>query len=277
VGAYAKTTTTERLRPNKYAATALLSRAYLYANDWTNAEIQASAIISNSASYDTTELKDVFLKNSKEAIWQLQPVNIGWNTEDARIFILPSSGPTGNSSVSGYPVFMSNSLLNLFEPGDQRKTNWINAVTIGGGTGIATYYFPYKYKCATLNNPVTEYTMILRLGEQYLIRGEARAQLNKIPEALADINVVRIRARLPSLTINDKNSLLNAILRERQVELFTEWGSRWLDLKRTNTIDPVMNGVASTKGTTWNTNWALYPIPIYDITQNPNLIQNSGY
>jgi hypothetical protein len=269
VGADAKTVTSERVRPNKWAATALLARVYLYTSQWSDAEAQATSIINNRVKYDTTLLNNVFLRNSSEAIWQLQPVNAGWNTEDAQAFILPPSGPTANSTSEGYPVYLSPQLVSAFETNDQRKINWTGSVTI--------YNYPFKYKSATINAPVTEYLMVLRLAEQYLIRAEARTRQNKTTGAKTDLNVIRTRARLPNTTANDETSLLNAILHERQVELFTEWGNRWLDLKRTNNIDQVMSAVAPTKGTTWIPNWALYPLPLYDIIQNQNLVQNAGY
>jgi hypothetical protein len=270
IGADTKATTTERVRPNKWAATALLARAYLYTGDWPNAEAQANAVINNTVRYGLETLSNTFLKNSREAIWQLQPVNAGWNTEDAKVFILPSTGPTANG---GYPVHLSSQLANSFEAGDQRKLIWVNTVSVNS----ALFYYPYKYKSATLNAPVTEYLMVLRLGEQYLIRAEARAQQGNISGAQSDVNTIRTRAGLPATTANDKTSLLSAILHERQVELFTEWGHRWLDLKRTGNIDAVMTAVAPAKGSVWSTNWQLYPIPLYDITQNPNLVQNTGY
>jgi hypothetical protein len=176
--------------------------------------------------------------------------------------------------VIGYPVYLSNQLINSFEQADQRRANWIRSVTGGNST---TYYYPSKYKSATLNAPVTEYQMVLRLGEQYLIRAEARAHLNKITDALSDLNVIRHRAGLHDTTATNQDSLLDLIYHERQVELFTEWGHRWLDLKRTGKIDDVMGKVAVLKGTTWSPNWTLYPIPLYDIIQNPNLGQNPGY
>jgi hypothetical protein len=67
------------------------------------------------------------------------------------------------------------------------------------------------------------------------------------------------------------------IAHERQVELFTEWGHRWFDLKRTGAIDTVMKNVAIQKGTTWNKNFQLFPIPQTEILANPNLVQNPGY
>jgi hypothetical protein len=268
----AKSITTEKLRPNKWAATALLARCYLSIKDWANAEIQASSLL-NSGKYHLSNLSSVFLKNSDEAIWQLQPVRTGWNTEEAKVFVLPSTGPDTRT----YPVYLSSRLLNSFEAGDQRKMSWIGTVNVATSSGAVTYSYPNKYKSAILNSPVTEYQMVLRLSEQFLIRAEARAQLDKIIEATSDLNVIRVRASLNDMAIPDKASLLNAILHERQTELFTEWGHRWLDLKRTLTIDGVMNVVASEKGTIWNSNYQWYPLPLYDINQDPNLTQNLGY
>jgi starch-binding outer membrane protein, SusD/RagB family len=273
VSSDAMTTTSERLRPNKWVATAMLARTYLYTQQWDNAEAQASLIINNSGLFSLDSLNAVFLKNSTEAIWQWQPVNTGWNTEDARIFIIPPSGPTVSFPGSGNPVYISQDLLSAFEPGDERRLNWIDSVTVNG----STFYYPFKYKSATLNSSVTEYLMVFRLAEQYLIRAEARANQNNIGGAQSDLNAIRARAALANTSANDKNSLIAAILHERQIELFTEWGHRWLDLKRTSNVDAVMTNVAPGKGTTWSTNWQWFPISLYDITQDPNLVQNQGY
>jgi hypothetical protein len=263
-------TTSDRVRPTKWAAAAMLSRAYLYQQKWTEAESAATTVIGNTSLFDTVSLNNnVFGKTSREAIWQLQPVNTGWNTEDARKFILPSTGPSPT-----YPVYLNSFLLNSFESGDARKTSWVNSVTVGG----STYYYPFKYKSATLNAPVTEYQMVLRLGEVYLNRAEARAQQGNKAGALADLNLIRKRAKLPDYSgPTDQTSLITAILHERQVELFTEWGHRWMDLKRTGNVDAVLSVVASQKGGTWNTNWQLYPISLTELQRNPFLVQNSGY
>ena len=269
----ARSSSLERLRPNKWAATALLARVYLYNGSWDEAERHSGNVISNQTQYDTVALKDVFLKNSKEAIWQLQPVNAGWNTEDAKVFLLPPGGPTSNYSIPSYPVYLSEELLAAFESGDKRKVDWIGTLSVGN----IKYSYPAKYKSASLNAPITEYTTVLRVAEQYLIRSEARAHLGRIDEGLQDLNVVRRRAGLPNVTATNADLLLNFVLRERQVELFTEWGIRWLDLKRISNRDNIMMLIAAKKGTTWNPTWQLYPIPIYDILQNPNIVQNLGY
>lgn len=266
-------TTTERVRPTKWAAAALLARAYLYTNKYDSAELYATTVISNKDLYDTVSLNNVFLKNSKEAIWQIAtplPAN-DQNTWDAYYYILQGAPSTDNYGSST----LSSQLLSSFEANDQRKVNWVDSITDNG----STYYFPFKYKVFT-SSTVSEYTMVLRLAEQYLIRAEARAQLGNSTGAVADLNVIRHRAGLTDYGgSTTQASLLSAILHERQVELFTEWGHRWFDLIRTNNINSVMSVVTPLKGGTWNPDGhqALYPIPQSDRNSNPNLSQNLGY
>jgi hypothetical protein len=264
--------TTERVRPTKWAATALLARVYLFTGDWQNAQAAASMVIANTANYSLASLNDVFLKNSAEAIWQLQPVTIGQNTPDAVFFIIPASGPSNSN-----PVYLSNNLLNSFEPGDQRLVNWVNQTTVALGSANYTYYYPYKYKVNTPNASVTEYEMVLRLGEQYLIRAEAEAEQKDITDAAADLNAIRARAGLPPTTAGSQAEMLTAILHERQVELFSEWGHRWLDLKRTATVDSVMSIATPEKGGTWKSSAQLYPVPQNDLQTDTKLVQNPGY
>jgi tetratricopeptide (TPR) repeat protein len=271
----------DRVRPTKMAASALLARVYLYTGDYANAEIEATKIINNPTFSLNIALNNCFLKNSMEAIWQLMPTVVGWNTQDARTFIIPSSGPsdpTGNPNAN--PVYLSSTFLKSFESGDKRASlgTWINRTIYKvNSTTSDTVYYPFKYKSAKQNDPITEYLMVLRLSEQYLIRAEARAQLGKIDESKADLNSIRSRAGLGDVTTSDKNILISSILHERQVELFTEWGHRWLDLKRTGYVTSVMTSVCPQKGGVWNDYQQLYPILLQDIQKNPNLSQNAGY
>jgi len=268
----------EKVRPTKWAATALLARAYLYVGDWANAEAQAGSVINNSTLYSLDSLNGVFLKNSNEAIWQLQPVRNETfsNTQEGVFFNLPSTGP----DLAQYPVYLSDGVLNSFEPNDLRKSKWINSVVVSISGGPKTFYYPFKYKIGQVNTAVAEYSMVLRLAEQYLIRAEAEANGagGGINAAIADINKIRNRAGLADYSgATDKSSLLATILHERQVELFTEWGHRWFDLKRTNNVDAVMHIVTPQKGGTWETTDQLYPIPVTELQKNSSLVQNPGY
>jgi hypothetical protein len=269
--------TADRARPSRLAATALLARVYLYTGDWANAEKQADNIIGSTA-YDLVTPSQAFLAASKETIWALAPTEgeivpdfTNYNN-NIPVVITPSDSPLNY----GVFVTMSQSLINAFEPGDARFANWIGSSTATATDSVPaiTYYFPNKYKS---NVPGAEYMVMLRLAEQYLIRAEARAERGDISGAQADLNAVRARANLPATTANSQASLLSAILKERRIELFSELGNRFFDLKRTGTIDAVMNVAAQQKGGTWSTWKQIWPIPPPDIIADPNLTQAPGY
>lgn len=253
----------ERIRVNKWAATALLARVQLYRQNWAASEAEANAVI-NSGSYSlTANLNGIFLKNSTEAIWQLQPVVPGWNTWEGRD-ILPAT------SISTPTYIVRPGLLSAFETGDLRKNAWTASRTFSGQTIV----YPYKYKVYGNNAPLTEYYTVLRLAEQYLIRAEARAQQGNFTGASADVNVIRNRAGLPSISVSDAATSLMTIEKERRIELLAEWGHRWFDLKRTGKADVVLHAL---KPATWNSAYQLWPIPINQINANPALVQNPGY
>jgi hypothetical protein len=268
----------QRIIPNKWAATALLARVYLYLNDYKDAAAQASIVIGNSL-YTLSPLSgpsEIFSANSSEAIWQLQQNNNiypSFNTTPEGYQLIPAD------LNSGYPPFayLTNELLNSFEPGDLRKTNWIDSTSYNG----IEYYFPYKYKGgaaqATSGGAYSEYYMMLRLTEQYLIRAEAETNGigSGLTGAVADLNVIRSRAGLPNYSgPMNTTSVLAEIMHERQVEFFMEWGNRWLDLKRSGQATTVLT---KTKGITVSKNALLYPIPVGELETDPNLTQNPGY
>jgi starch-binding outer membrane protein, SusD/RagB family len=270
----------ERVRPTHWAATAMLARVYLYAGEFTKSESEASNVINHTEKFELLPYASVYLKNSREAIWQTQPLATGWNTTDGRIFHLGAS-PQGISRRK--QVQLSSFLLNAFEPNDIRRLEWVDSIIVQSDTK----YFPVKYKEAQENSAIigpevmTEYTMMLRLGEQYLIRAEARAREGDLASAVADLDVIRSRANL--ILFSDTNpgisqeDLINAILHERQIELFTEWGHRWFDLLRSGKADVVMATVTPLKGGTWETTDQLLPIPYTELQLNLNLTQNPGY
>lgn len=267
VGADGLSPSSERVRPNKFAAKALLARAYLFIGDYANAELQATEVIQQSDYELLADLDAVFLKNSREAIWQLEVGGAFTSTPEAMGFVLTGAPSSSLEKITT----VSPQLLFAFEEGDERKSHWIGVI----GDAQNSYYFPHKYKIS--NAGVNEYSVVLRLAEQYLIRAEVRAHQNNTIGALSDLNMIRERAGLASFTDGSGQSILEAIEQERQVELFAEWGHRWFDLKRTGRIDAVMGVVTPAKGGNWESSWQLYPIPQTERDNNPNLSQNSGY
>ena len=262
----------QRIIPNRGAATALLSRAYLYVNDYAKAVEQSTELINQQNLYRLVSIRDIFLKNSPEAIWQLQQDNTGlsiaYNATYEGFRFIPSS-PTANPF-----VVLRSSTVQSFRMEDLRRS-WIDSATYRN----TKYYFPSKYKVgaaqAVPNGNITEYYMVFRLAEQYLIRAEAYLNLNRLSDAIADINVIRARAGLAPLSQNiPADSLRQVVEDERRYELIAEWGHRWLDLKRTKRASTVLG---SMKAPYWRETAVLYPIPQAEIQRDPNLTQNPGY
>ncbi|WP_461789459.1 RagB/SusD family nutrient uptake outer membrane protein [Pedobacter sp.] len=256
--------TSGQVRANKWAATALLARVNLYLKNWADAESLSTEII-NSGSYAVLPvLNSVFLADSKEAILQLIPPASTLNTSEGYTFI--------PSSATVLPPFtVTNSLYNSFEAADKRRTSWLAKNTVSS----KEYFYPAKYKIKT-NTIKTEYNMVLRYTEQYLIRAEARAWQNKlygINGSEGDVNVIRTRAGLSGVVVSDQASMLLSIEKENQLEFFAEFAHRWLDLKRTGRIDAVLSGTKPD----WKNFNALYPVPFLEIQRNPALNQNPGY
>lgn len=265
----------QRIIPNKWAATALLARVHLFKGDWSSAENEASTLINNQNLFKLSNLNDVFLINSSEAIWQLQQDNNSGpqfnSTPEGNLLI-----PSFKNSVYQPFAYLTQQLLNSFEPADMRRTSWVDSTDYMG----IEYYFPYKYKAgpdqSSAGGGYSEYYMVLRLGEQFLIRAEARAQLDE-SNALDDLNSIRNRAGLSNYSGPvDKTSILNAIYHERKIELFAEWGHRWLDLKRWG-FASAADTLSFNKGIKVTQSSLLYPIPTGELAVDPNLNQNPGY
>ncbi|MGX5857948.1 RagB/SusD family nutrient uptake outer membrane protein [Dyadobacter jiangsuensis] len=256
-----RSATDGRVRPVKAAATAMLARVYLYDKQWEQAQAKASALISAGSEFSLPSLSEVFLKDSPEAIWQLMPVRPGYNTNEANLFLLKNT-----------PLFASlrATLPALFGPQDRRRSAWIDSITVAGNV----YYFPTKYKAGP-SAVLTEYSVVLRLAEQYLIRAESRANLGDISGAVADVNALRARAgALPIPSGIGPSEIERIIEKEWQLEFFAEWGHRWLNLKRTGRAAAVLSAL---KGASWQDSDVFYPIPQKEINNNPLIIQNDGY
>jgi len=250
----------DKSRASYWSATALLSRIYLYMQDYANAETEADKIIQSGRFQLLSPGERVFATNSKEVIWQWANNSTQANSVASR-FLFTST-----------PVnICTDFLLDAFEEDDVRRDNWIRTAPYGAGT----VSIPYKFTSAAAGSD--ECYAAIRLAELYLIRAEARMMQGDYESGIADINLIRqfhggLATSLP--TPIDRESALTIVLQQRRVELFTEEGHRWFDLKRTGRLDATM---AIEKPNTWNSWAALYPILYSDIQQNPNLTQNPGY
>jgi hypothetical protein len=121
--------------------------------------------------------------------------------------------------------------------------------------------------------PGTEHVHVIRLAEVVLIKAEALARLNRLPEAVAQYNKVRVRAGLAPHTfgnqVTTQAAVISQIELERRLELALE-GDRWPDLVR-------LGRVIQVKGIQDRAGQALFPLPIRDLRVSPQLTQNPGY
>ncbi|WP_159798923.1 RagB/SusD family nutrient uptake outer membrane protein [Flavobacterium sp. MK4S-17] len=254
--------TQDRTRPNRAAAQALLARVYLYSGQWQEAADMASAVLNNTALYSEEPVETTFLKESNATIWQFSPAAEGQNTAEGATFIF----------ISGPPSFatLRQELMEAYEDGDLRKVHWVKEVPGDGGP----WYHSNKYKERAATGATLEMSVVLRLAEVILIRSEARARQGDLIGALEDLNRVRQHAGLDDTQASGASEILEAILRERRTELFTEFGHRFFDLKRTANLDAALDPLKPG----WQPTDALLPIPENELITNPNLgSQNPGY
>ena len=247
--------TVNRIRATKKTVWALRARYHLYQKEWALAETYASKIINETNNYKLIAPYNSFWANNVVA------------TQES-IFELAYSAATPNShrgswqppEKGGTRVWIPNNafitLVSDSTIGGNRKT--LIAKTAGG-----LWYGNMYYR-----SPATDPTYVLRIAEQLLIRSEARTQLNKVTEALEDLNAVRKRSGLLNKTGLSKDETLLAIENERRIEFAYE-PHRWFDLVRTGRAGAVL-GVT-------NPNKYLMPIPISQINADKSTEQNPGY
>ncbi|WP_461532634.1 RagB/SusD family nutrient uptake outer membrane protein [Sinomicrobium sp.] len=260
----------ERYYVNRTVVEALRARVYLYREDWVNAEIFSTEVIDRTDVYDLVAPENVFRANSQEAIWQITPDGVdNFVPEEATHFLLRPHSSTTGSTITGNTALTDN-LIHSFAPLDTRRV-WIGEAI----SETEQAYFAEKY-WFDITGTTEQYSMVIRLAEQYLIRAEARAMQNKLTEAIEDLDHIRERAGIDLLADNNpdigQQSLLDSIMLERSRELFSEWGHRWFDLKRTGQAKTVFGDDPS-----WQNTDVLYPIPGEERLKNPFLSQNDGY
>lgn len=251
----------ERVRPIKATASALLARVYLYQGLWQQAEATASTVINNPAYTWEEDLDKIFLKESTTTIWQFSPKSPGDNAYEGAAFIFTNGPPPS--------VGLNPDLVAAFDDNDLRKTHWVETIT----NGENTWYHAFKYKQNTNTGTSSEYSIVFRLAEQYLIRAEARARQGDLAGAKEDLNKIRNRAGLSNYPSTTMDEMISEIIVQRKLEFFTEYGHRFFDLKRTGRANTVLT--LSKPG--WDDKDNLWPIPEAELLANPNMVQNPGY
>jgi starch-binding outer membrane protein, SusD/RagB family len=257
-----------RYKANKAAAQGLLSRVYLYMGNWVEAENKATDCInSNFATFaDSANYYGKWGNGSPEQLF-----GISYEASESLVFDAIQSIYYFHPTFQGYGDITARAeLLNDFYPGDYRRSKLIKQTTKGTQTVYYTLKWPGAKGAFGLDD-----IMIIRITEVYLNRAEARAmQTGKEALALQDLNKVHVRAGLAPLGPLTGQALIDAIQRERRLELAFE-GHRLYDLLRWGR-DVVKGG--ATTSLAWDDYRLIAPIPQGEIDVNPNLKpQNPGY
>lgn len=255
-------------RASEAAAKALLSRYYLYIQDFDLAEQYATEVLDNYSFELVENFADIFLdENTSEAIFEL-----AYNTTDGndiRFWYFPSSGG-GRGDIALHDAYAE---MVMARSDDERG----DLIAFDDNVGV---YYPTKYQKSGGDDNI----QVIRLAEVYLNRAEARArqQTPDLGGALSDLNEIRNRAGLQDTTgtgVDEQEEVLEAIELERGIE-FIEEGHRWYDLVRTDRATTVLVNIDRTNGEPVSLNdpgRTVFPIPSRDIDANENLTQNEAY
>lgn len=254
------------------AIQALLSRVYLYSQQWQNAADYATKVI-NSKKFQMWTVEDLTdaacyaedVPNGGEVIFEVYGSKS--NTYDAyRDGLSPMCGPNGYGDAGA-----SADLMAIYGADDIRGTLFQEK----GGV-----YWTAKYIGKGQATPDLTNTIVLRLSEMYLNRAEAMANGASVSgcNVVTDLQTVYLnRVADPSVAEKVGNTVED-VWRERQKELAWE-AHYWFDLGRTKRAMSRTDFVGSddAKSLPWpHDKWAM-PIPLREININPNLVQNPGY
>jgi hypothetical protein len=244
---------------------ALLSRVYLYKEDWANAEAMATSVIDAGYSLvpNGSYLNLWTTDNSTESIFEIS---------------MTPSDNRGSNSLAGLYIkeiygdyLPSKDVVDLYDTSDARLKVFKTDPLLAGA------YAPYRMnKYPDVNG--YDNIKVIRLAEIYLIRAEARANIGtNIAGAQQDLDIVRNRA-LPSAlpTTETGQALKDKIMLERRLELCFE-GQRLWDLMRKKKDIIRYQCTAVKCQIPYGDGSNVLPIPQVETDTNPNISQNPGY
>jgi len=248
---------------NPISITAIQARVALYKGEWQKASDYATTVISSGAKTLATGVGFTNIwtdGNTNELLFRSRFENsaalgANWTNTNGNVIFSPSD-----------------KLTNAYATTDVRLNAFI-------GTTSGKRYLK-KFYSSSRGGGIVDLKGI-RIAEMYLIRAEARAELNDLAGASADINTLRTAriAGYTPITYADKGTAVADIIQERFKELCFE-GFRFFDLKRKGL--PLQRSASDVDSPVWQNLAAgdkrfVYPIPADEILANPNMKQNQGY
>ncbi len=301
-----------KIRLNKFSTLALKARIAVYKEDWTTAAEAANEVIA-SGKYSLysfgSMLQDFRTQSSAESLFEVANNTNDNPGTDSYAYLCSQMGYgemlgtnlNMNRKSTGTTLTAFRALYETYSATDIRR-NFIalgNRNSLGGETAVP---LPVKYVNIST---YMENIKVLRFAEMYLVRGEANARLavannnaTLLTSSLTDINLIR-RSRDTATTTRLFNAVLtgvpptgsisavafiDSIIVERRKEFAFE-GQRLFDLNRTQTTFVKINsgGNAASRLVQYSaTTSSLYqrtimPIPVTQVQNNPQMVQNPGF
>ncbi len=298
-------------RATRGAAKALLGKAYLFQEKWTQAETKLAEVAGMGYAL-LPNYADNFNgngENGTESIFEIQFSGDRSNGNDERQVF--------NFEISPYAF----GGWELFYPSEWLVEEMKTDLTAGGEISERVYesiFFDdpnsemysmaddtdrmYSDVAADLNHPKyfkkyafnedtnfyngTNITLI-RFADVLLMYAEALNENGKTDEAITEVNKVRERGKAAPIALGSMTqSELRTHIRhhERPVELAMEFGIRWFDLYRwqrgntaTESIKTTLEDHDKPFAENFEDKHIIFPIPLQDINTNKNLDQNPGW
>ena len=291
-------------RITKGAAQALLTKAYLWQENWSAAEATAQEIINSNEYQLTPNYADIFTtggENNMESVFEIQYMNAsggnwGKNNANEGTFTNVFQRPRGAFEGYGFNIPTQDFVDEFFAEGfeDPRLSSTVfrvgdqmgdRGVFTKDATGMPHDFYPKKYfsskgEEAPFGDPNPNggsNDRVIRYADVLLMHAEAAAKNGNEAAAKNSLNEVRARANasgsatVPNITASGQ-ALIDAIYRERRIELGLE-GHRFFDLVRTGRAASVLGSLGYVEGT-----HNVFPIPQSQIqATNGAITQNPGY
>lgn len=208
-------------RASGQASQLLLSRVYLYMQDWENAFTSASTFVN-----ENNVLTNLNIHKEGTALI----------TQDNREVIFSQGNLNLQKILSAFSddYCVSNDLYSLYEERDSRKSIYFAIHAQTDSVSLNNKYIRGAHRSYVSD------IFMLRNAEGYLNLAEAAAMLGNVDEASKTLNILR-NTRIKDYTAEqfDASSIVEEIRTERRKELCFE-GHRWFDLRRyaVNQIKP---------------------------------------
>ncbi|MEQ6123005.1 RagB/SusD family nutrient uptake outer membrane protein [Pseudotenacibaculum sp. MALMAid0570] len=261
----------DKTRVNRNMVYALLSRVYLYTENYTEAinaanNVSGVSLINNAGTYNS------FWTNSSgsELIWKIAVTPVDGANQFSWTYLFPV-----NTIRQDYIV--TQEVLDLYEAGDYRRSVYYNPIQSSSDGQVRNTVIKFRDNPAINQSGVVE-IMPFRYSEVILNRMEAYFESGNEGNALNDLNTLRAARGLGSVSLSG-SSLRQAIRDERRKELAFE-GHYWHDLKRWQSDMVRIQEESCTNCTLTipsNSNFWLFPVPVAETDVNPNITQAPGY